>query len=656
MATNLPTTPEQSDKPHIFISNRAMHIPEPTQKIGVAGDRYSESVGIDLPLYYDGFYLASGATYVESVDASGAYDISAPDKTVQSDRIVLKWVVPPTVSSSVGVHKVRVRVTNGEDFVWLTQTGVLTVSETFNTDGGTSDDSGLSVVYDKLAEIDDMIARVNEAIANANAAAAAVSDKRYGVSWTPGQSSPTLTRIWDAAGMVAQVGTDVVDTTYQNDFDTIAPFNRRRCCGDFDANGVMQIVAYDGEPGFATDGSAGNVWVEDSIGWYFQDLDNGQLGVAPQDVAVPGWAVHPKFITPSGEILTKKYSPAYNMSVVSGVAKSISGQHCRQGSINSLMTDARTYSSSRAHLETLADRHWEWLLFTIEFATKNSQAIMGGASGMPYSATDKISLSGANVNAVVVPANVGDKFSWFQTIYIGAVFSTTDVTSAAYNKITSIAPCDETGAVTSGGSYRLITFDGTPRTVTGGTTAISSRPWKTGACDSVKYPSGVANGGLNPATDVKHNCRYRYRESPFGNIFSGCSDILVTRTGDGSGDPYLFHWNLLADPTKYNNGTLTADYTEVGTNSIVTNGYIKAASPAQGAPQLLIPTDATGGSTTYDCDYYWYPTAALTASGFGGFLFDGAYDGLRALLCSSAPSDSFWNRGGSLYLSQTMGA
>mgnify|MGYP003296265022 FL=1 len=50
---------------------------------------------------------------------------------------------------------------------------------------------------------------------------------RYGVSGI-GQAASQLTRIWDSVGMTAQVGTDGNNANVVNNFDDVAPFNRRK--------------------------------------------------------------------------------------------------------------------------------------------------------------------------------------------------------------------------------------------------------------------------------------------------------------------------------------------------------------------------------------------------------------------------------------------
>ena len=72
---------------------------------------------------------------------------------------------------------------------------------------------------------------------------------RYGVSGI-GQSASALTRLWDAVGMTAQVGTDGDNSNVINNFDDVTPFNRRKCVGKWhliDGKAVFRVHAYYGE-------------------------------------------------------------------------------------------------------------------------------------------------------------------------------------------------------------------------------------------------------------------------------------------------------------------------------------------------------------------------------------------------------------------------
>ena len=86
--------------------------------------------------------------------------------------------------------------------------------------------------------------------------------KRYGVSGIGG-SNTTLTRLWNSVGLTAAAGTDTLAPV--NDFDNIAPFNRRKCVGSWTfsipatAPELKFIVkSYYGDPDYVEDGSMGD--------------------------------------------------------------------------------------------------------------------------------------------------------------------------------------------------------------------------------------------------------------------------------------------------------------------------------------------------------------------------------------------------------------
>lgn len=280
-----------------------------------------------------------------------------------------------------------------------------------------------------------------------------------------------------------------------------------------------------------------------------------------------------------------------------GKAVSLPGYHPSWGSYKGLRDIARTYGggNTAAILEPMAVRHYEWLLFTIEYATTNGQSIMRGAASMSYTANDKVSVSGADVNYVVVTAAIGDKYVVGQTVYIGDTYSTSPSDASAYNVITMIENCDADGNTDEAGTYRKIIFDGEPHTVMAGVTTISTRPWKTGECDSVK----TSSGSLVSNIDGKHPMRYRYRENIWGNQYSTCNDLFATLEGAGTdGDPYHIVWHYLTDPVYYPSTASKPDRTDFMTpafyrlaqNTEHINGYIKIMETDPDYPCCIIPT------------------------------------------------------------------
>ena len=480
----------------------------------------------------------------------------------------------------------------------------------------------------------------------------------YGVSGVGG-SAPALVRTGDAVGLVANMGTD--SETPKNDFDNIAPFNRRKCVGVWsqpDEQGLAHFTpkAYLGDPDFKMDGSMGDYCaIEVEPLWYKQDLETGEIAVSAKPMFGDGWRIHPICVDEHGQIRYRTYGPCYDLCVDGeNHAVCLPGYSPSYGSYKSLTDICKTYGggNTAAMLTPDAWWHYNWLLSTIEMATQNAQNVMYGAASMRY-ADDKVTVGdGSTANSVVVTAAIGNNFVVGQTIYIGPSYSETKATST-HNTVTKIENCTEDGMVQDGGTYRKITFDGTARAITAGTTTISSRPWKTGTCDTVQTPSGSPTSN----TTGKYPMRYRYLENFYGNIYKTMGDLFCCLE-DGK-----IKWYKLTDygytPAAATNPTLAEmqgdQFAHLAPTSPNVSGYIKkfVADPAH--PEILIPTETTGASTTtYTCDYAYLLNGEVKERSVrrGGYVSAGLYAGPCYCHAHLAPSFSFWNCGGGLFFRQ----
>lgn len=491
---------------------------------------------------------------------------------------------------------------------------------------------------------------------------------RYGVSGVGGETA-ALTRLWEAVGLTATPGTD--QTAGSSGFDNIVPFNRKKCVGSWslaDGAAKFTVNAYEGDADYAEDGTMGDyVAVEVEPFYFIDDRENGILGVSAGHHY--GWEIHPVCKDADGNVRAKTYLPVYELAVKDGHAVSLPGYHPVFGAYKTVWDFARTYGDGTtladcAIIEPSVVDHYEWLLQTIEWATQNAQSKMNGAVSMAYAETDTISVSATDTNSVVVTAAIGDKYVVGQTIYIGSAHDTTPSGVDAYNVITAIQKCDASGDLDSSGTYRLITFDGTARSATAGTTKIASRPWKTGSCASVLGHTG--SPGSN--SDGKHPCKYRHRENPYGNQNKTCLDLIAVRVAEGSTYKVQWYYNDNLTPAKYYPSTTSKpDATDLNNeangwkllsvetpSSSYKNGYIKEEGADPEFPLIRVPTLTTGGSaTTYYCDYaYLVYSSVVRAVRRRGSLTYGAYYGPRYVHASHAPSTASWYYGGALFFSQ----
>ena len=241
-------------------------------------------------------------------------------------------------------------------------------------------DQVVHVTAQTFTEQEKFIARQNIGAISANE----VEHKRFGVSGV-GQSSPTLTRLYDAVGMTATPSTDVTEGS--SDFDKYAPFNRKKCVGNWTAGtnkAVFNVQAYEGDADYAEDGSMGDYVAVEVEPFYYYDQD-GILAVSTYQW--PGYKIHPVCVDYDGNIRAKTYLPVYALAQdANGKAVSLPGFYNQRGGYNDLRNYAKTYANtevaSYAMIEPSAVWHYEWLLMTIEFATTNMQNIMYGAASI----------------------------------------------------------------------------------------------------------------------------------------------------------------------------------------------------------------------------------------------------------------------------------
>ena len=493
---------------------------------------------------------------------------------------------------------------------------------------------------------------------------------RYGVSGI-GQSANALTRIWDSVGMTAQVGTDGDNSNVINNFDDVTPFNRRKCVGDWyieDGRAVFRVNAYLGDTDYAEDGTMGDfVAVECPRAYYY--FKDGVLGVSAHQYS--GWKPFDIFCHKhdENETLPFYYHPAYALALKDGKAVSLPGYDNEQGGYKELLDRARTYKDGAlGNLATLmpaAYNFYEWAMYTVEFANQNCQAIMQGCAGLRHSNDDRVTF----VDSTHVLAQ-----NYFASRvageYIAIITTSTDINHSGYkatHKIVSATRCDSSGTASSSGTYQLLEVEDLGKNywtydITGSTEyRIAARPYRTGDCNGVSTPSGspVSN------SDLYHPCKYRWHENPFSNQFKTAMDLFNTRLGTGDDDYYL-DWYLLDDPTDYEpSSTSKPDATDLASDKFVkldvntphanyVSGYVKSRKHSEHYPDVWIPGETTGASTTtYFCDYASLVYShSVRACRFGGYWTYGAFAGFSYLYGSAAPSSSLAFSGGDLCFSQ----
>ena len=302
--------------------------------------------------------------------------------------------------------------------------------------------------------------------------------------------------------------------------------------------------------------------------------------------------------------------------MVGGKATSRSGGFPEYNSLNGHITNARTYNA-KAHTETMTVRISEYILQLVEFATKDMQTVMMGASAMAYNAAHVAVVEESNTNRIIIANSYADQFVIGQTIAIGTSVGSGSVCE---NRIV-------TNIVYYDANNKAIHFDGLPVNIAIGN-IVSTRAWKNGTTNIVKASSGspVSNNS------GKYPCIWRGKVDPWGDSFSAICDVLVERTGAGTeGSPYVYTPYYLSDPRKYANGAITADYVKLNYKLPQSDGYAKTLGFDSRYKHVRLTNEVGGSSTTYLAGWYSYPRYDIGAVFAGG----GWYGGVIARLSTS---------------------
>lgn len=483
--------------------------------------------------------------------------------------------------------------------------------------------------------------------------------KRYGVSGVGLQPS-ALTRLWDAVGMTAQVGTDGDNSNVVNDFDNAPPFNRRKCVGYWEVNGdhaSFRVMAYYGDSNYTEDGTMGDfVAVECPRAYYYKS--GNVLGISAHQFE--GYRPFDIFCRnhDQNDTIPFVYLPAYALALKDGHAVSLPDLDNEQGAYKTLFDAARTYdgdAATYAILQPAAVMFYERAMQTVEFAQQDIKVTMRGCLSLWSDNADTVVFTDAThvlTNNYHAPRVVGE----YICIY-GGTANHTNVAYKATHKILSVVRCDESGNASSSGTHQLIEVEDLGKgyfTYELGTTYnLAARPYRTGSCNGVSTPSGspVSN------TDGYHPMKYRWRENTHGNQIKTFVDLFNNRVGTSNSD-WTLEWYYLPKPWLYTpSSTSKPDATDLATDAFVkldletshanyANGYIQSRQYSAMYPDVFAPLIVTGASdTTYTATYAYLVSSFVVRSvRFGGYWFSGRV----SFYALNAPSYAYAFYGGDL--------
>ncbi len=413
-------------------------------------------------------------------------------------------------------------------------------------------------------------------------------------------------RICDNIGLVANATKNGDEV--QNDFDNLYPWSDI-ITYNYDTTN-KKITAYYGEPGFAFDGSNGEVLTRIPEFWYKREVKGDYEYIYISDYNRAGYKHSKEFsvgrygISVDADGKAHSYSgtiPAYNKTIAAfrTLATGVGDGFCQM--------DTRYFILQ--------------LLYLVEFADYNSQSKLG--RGVSEWFNQKALLAENNVNRIIV-ANSNN-------MYVGRNISigTSDAWNNAVASERTITNIEDysNGSVTGKAVY----FDGAAVNI-----AITNHIWgigqKSGQCDELGMKSGTLNN------DGCHSMIYRGIENIFSNMFTAIDGLNIK--------DYVAY--ICDDPTQYASDKFTSPYKEIGyTNLQTSEVYTSKLGYDENNPEVALPIEANGSSGTGTCDYYWCGTGNKIAFVGGSFHY-GAGDGFFYWALNSASSNSHWACGARL--------
>ena len=405
----------------------------------------------------------------------------------------------------------------------------------------------------------------------------------YGVSWT--KADVALTRTNGAVGFEANAGVDAGAVV--NDFDTAEIFSE--FTEETDANGNVFIRI----PKFyirKTDSPTLKTWQickqrmpGSYVPWCFinfttgAELDYVDVGKYPAGTTLTGG--------------TKLSSLAGEYPLVSKNIVEFRG-YAQANNTGGLIG----YQQLDVHVMDMLQ-----VLFTIEFATLDSQAIMAGWTSGQYNNSHALTVDTVAANTIVVANTTGAAFAIGQPVSLGT--SRGSISVFYGRNITNIQ------VDTPAAGSTTITVDGAAFSAVAGN-VIWNCGWKSG------FSSGISasSGSLAHNTNGKNPMVYRGIENIYGNVYHFIDGLNVNANQA---------W-YCKDADDFASNLFAAPYEKIGYVNKDANGFVKYMGFDPANPMIELPVDV---SANYYKDYYYQDSSQYIAV-LGGHWYGGSDDGI----------------------------
>ena len=413
----------------------------------------------------------------------------------------------------------------------------------------------------------------------------------YGVS-IPKGSAVACTKTAANAGIgIPQPG--VIGTPAIDPYTLRGSFFTLEVNGGVDPDGTPYITAVQGDGKFARDGSNGDVWIlTPTLYWRLDATPTDTVELTVSDTALAGLSPQPQAVLPGGGLRPFMLYAKYALSIVGGVARSVSGRPIanRNVSHDSLITQCKTASTGYAG-KSFADDWYVKTMLLLKYATKNSQSIFAGVSSWNIQTPVTVAESGT-IRVIIAKAQADQ-------IPVGSALMLGSTTTAGQdrNSATSFDVFD-TARVTGKAAYDSSNVAITVNVPGGFATTVgqivSTAPWNTGSCDAL-----VGDGSPTSRTSGREPFTVQGIE-----LGLGMNEILgdVILKSDGSTG-----WQIYVNPDS------KSEATAVSANYLATGKYNPSGAADAGfypmypdsAGGLLVGVGVGASTSTGLCDQVW---------------------------------------------------
>lgn len=337
---------------------------------------------------------------------------------------------------------------------------------------------------------------------------------QYGIRWLVSDPDDEGERCFGVVGMEATIG--IGANPGHSDFDNAYPWSQIKRCNIRNDDGV-DVVTYEGEDGFALDGSNGEVFVripKFSVLRYVKD------GYEYRVIGVAGAPIHEAFLE-NGKELDEIFIGAFEGFI--GVDAKL---HSISGVLPTSNETPRTYldaAKENGGCYSLYDNRCVdaiWTLMAVEFGKRNSNRIIGwGASNYLQPIAQYKAVQATESGNVVVIGKLAKEV--VNKVPVGS-----NLTICKINQNTIIAQ-RKILSVTSDGDYTEIAFDGSPLTISTdcfiGSAALNTNFCEDTPSGALSYHTGRAD--WIPGSSTQNQVRYRWIENVIGNLWHYLPDV-----------------------------------------------------------------------------------------------------------------------------------